>query len=167
VKTTARTSFHRTRRTEDEADYYNRVFWEFTMAASLEHKNVIHTFSLHFKSDLPHQVMEYCPKGCLYDIVRNKTPAQETVQTWTKQLLAGVHYLHEQGMAHRDIKTANILLAEDGLIKIIDFGLAVIVHGVHPGISKESGLELATPRCKPSRAGTLRYLSPEVYDQEV
>lgn len=55
-----------------------------------------------------------------------------------KQILNGINYVHQSGYLHRDIKTANILLDHFGIVKIADFGLARLYHGIPP--SNENSL---------------------------
>lgn len=50
----------------------------------------------------------------------------KSAQTYMKQLLCGVGYLHMRGIAHRDIKPENLLIDENGVLKISDFGMATI-----------------------------------------
>lgn len=49
---------------------------------------------------------------------------EPTVRQYIRQVVAGVAYLHDCGIAHRDLKCANLLLAADGTVKIADFGTA-------------------------------------------
>lgn len=52
------------------------------------------------------------------------TLSEDLVRNYTRQLLLGLEYLHNNGIAHRDIKAANVLIANDGVIKLADFGAA-------------------------------------------
>jgi len=70
--------------------------------------------------------------------------------------MSGLNYIHEKGIAHRDLKLQNILLDEDCKIKIMDFGFAQSIDEKKPGddkIRKKTLLDCA---------GTLSYMSPEI-----
>lgn len=166
-------SFNRLGGRDTTRKYLERVLWEYTMAVTFEHPNIIRTIALCRKSDRLHQVMEHCPRGDLYKIVSEQTATFSDKCSFFKQLLCGVEYLHDRGVAHRDIKPENILLGQDGRIKIVDFGVAEIVRGQHPGLAlgveedddKNNDREddqQAVLYSLPSRAGSRPYQSPEV-----
>ena len=69
--------------------------------------------------------MEFCGGGSLQDIY-NVTGAltEQQIAYVCKETLKGLHYLHTMGKMHRDIKGANILLTDDGLVKLADFGVS-------------------------------------------
>ena len=70
-------------------------------------------------------VMELCPGGDLLNYVRKRRKLTEPYAKFVfKQLMEGIAYLHENGVAHRDIKLDNILLDGHGNIKIGDFGVS-------------------------------------------
>lgn len=71
-----------------------------------------------------------------------------------KQLLNGVEYLHSQNIAHRDLKPENLLLSEDDVIKISDFGTATVF------MAKGKYYQSNT------MCGTFPYMAPEVYNQK-
>jgi serine/threonine protein kinase len=74
--------------------------------------------------------------------------SEPQVRSYTKQLLLGVKFLHEQGILHRDIKSANLLITKGNVLKIADWGLARIKHS--------SDQKMTNP------VVTLWYRSPEV-----
>jgi eukaryotic-like serine/threonine-protein kinase len=94
--------------------------------------------------------MEYV-EGCgLGQYIKRRTePHLEDAISTMQQMLEGLAYAHRQGVVHRDIKPANMLITRDGLVKIMDFGIAKI------GLQTltQSGMIMGTPR----------YMAPEQY----
>ncbi|KAF6167020.1 hypothetical protein GIB67_041275 [Kingdonia uniflora] len=94
---------------------------------NLNHKNIVkYLGSLKTKTHL-HIILEYVENGSLANIIKpNKFgPFPEyLVAFYIAQVLEGLVYLHEQGVIHRDIKGANILITKEGLVKLADFGVA-------------------------------------------
>ncbi|XP_050369023.1 LOW QUALITY PROTEIN: mitogen-activated protein kinase kinase kinase 18-like [Argentina anserina] len=75
--------------------------------------------------------MEYVPGGTLSDVIRRQGKQLEegVIRSYTQQIVQGLEYLHSNGLAHCDIKSQNILVAEEsGKIKIADLGCAKLVH---------------------------------------
>lgn len=95
--------------------------------------------------------MEYAPGGTLSDEVRlrNGWLKEAEIRSYTRQILMGLEFLHSEGIVHCDIKGQNVLVAEEGVIKIADLGCARRVREV-------SGADW-----KPI-AGTPVYMAPEV-----
>lgn len=151
---------------EDKAEYEKKVKSEFSIAKSLQHSNIIKTIMLCIHNDRWNHVMEYCPAGELFTLVQKKYLTHEDNLCIFKQLLRGVAYLHENGIAHRDIKLENLLMSDEGHIKITDFGVSEVFSGIHPGLRSadgECGKGMDEVRlCSPGICGSLPYIAPEV-----
>ena len=84
-------------------------------------------------------------------LVRRLAPPAE-VATYMAQAALGLGHAHDRGIVHRDVKPTNLMLSEEGLVKVLDLGLGVLLEA-------DSGTSFATAagRC----VGTLDYMSPE------
>ncbi|KAK5459433.1 hypothetical protein LTS15_003561 [Exophiala xenobiotica] len=155
---------------ETEEEYIRKVKSEYTIAKSADHPNIVRTVRLCTNNGRWNHVMEYCQQGELFGLVERKYFKAEDRNCIFKQVLRGVKYLHEHGIAHRDIKLENILMTDDGHIKITDFGVSEVFCGDHPGIASSRGLcghgmresRLSTPGI----CGSKPYISPEVLAQD-
>ncbi len=93
-------------------------------------------------------VMELAPGGSLADQVRHLPPPAQ-VEAWFLQLASALEYIHWRGCVHRDVKNANLLLAEEGDVRLADFGLSFLADS-----------SLAASQLM-SRSGTSAFFSPE------
>ncbi|KAK4962905.1 Nitrogen permease reactivator protein [Elasticomyces elasticus] len=139
---------------ESEKDYNKKVTAEFCIGSTLHHGNVIETIDIVQEKGKWYEVMEYAPYDLFATVMTGKMGREETYCS-TLQILAGVCYLHSMGMAHRDLKLDNVVINDQGIMKLIDFGSAVIFR--YPF---ENDIVLAT-----GVVGSDPYLAPEVYDQ--
>ena len=157
--------FRKRSKSEDEQEYERKVKSEYTIAKSLDHPNIVKTFCLCTHSGRWNQVMEYCSHGELFSLVKKNYFQQKDSLCLFKQLVQGVAYLHRNGIAHRDIKLENLLLSNEGYLKITDFGVSEVFSGLHPGLrstNRECGKELGEIRkCAPGICGSLPYIAPE------
>jgi len=101
-------------------DHYGR---EKECMANLDHPNIIQNvpiLSHNFRMDI--MLTEYVPNGDMLDFVTKGYLRDETlVRSYFHQLIEGITYLHNQGIAHLDLKLENLLLDKDYYLKIIDF----------------------------------------------
>jgi mitogen-activated protein kinase kinase kinase 13 len=102
-------------------------------------------------------VMEYCPYGSLHDILKRRREAGSytkvaQVLDWSRQISHGVNYLHSNKIIHRDLKSPNIVIAENFILKISDFG---------------TSKQIVDRRSQPmSFNGTSAWMAPEVIRHE-
>jgi serine/threonine protein kinase len=135
---------------EHAPDAETRAMREARIAARLLHPNAIAVFDVVEDDGNPWLVMEYLPSTSLADLLvrRGQLPAHQ-VAAIGYQIAAALAAAHESGIVHRDVKPANVLIAEDGTAKITDFGISRAVGDV---TVTASGIV----------AGTPAYLAPEV-----
>ena len=103
----------------------NVLLRENEIITKLNHINVVFVYKIIDTPEDYYIVMEYCKLGELFDyIVEKKKLEEEEASVLFYQLINGVEYIHSKGIAHRDLKPENLLLTEDKVLKIIDFGLS-------------------------------------------
>ena len=123
---------------------------EIVAAGRLSHVNIVTVYDAGQFEELNYLVMESVDGDSLkkYGKGQEPLPVHKALQIIIECCHA-LDYSHSQGILHRDIKPANIMLADDGAVKLLDFGIAVGLHG-DAGLSKQ-GPTLGTPN----------YMSPE------
>lgn len=108
-----------------DAEFVRRFNQEAQAASRMSHPNIVGMYDLGLDGDMRYIVMEYVRGRTLKELIRSEAPmpAQKAVQI-TLRILAAVHHAHHNHIVHRDIKPQNILVQEDGGIKVADFGIA-------------------------------------------
>jgi serine/threonine protein kinase len=109
----------------NDADYLVRFTREALAAARLDHHNIVQVFDVGCAEGVNFFSMELVRGESLAQILkkRGKIPAGQAAG-WIVQAARGLQYAHERGIVHRDVKPANLMLNEQGLIKVADLGLA-------------------------------------------
>lgn len=125
---------------ESEKDYSKKVTAEFCIGSTLHHGNIIETMDIINEGGRWYEVMEFAPYD-LFAIVMTGKMTKEEIACSFLQILNGVAYLHGMGLAHRDLKLDNVVVNDQGIMKLIDFGSAVVFR--YPF---ESDIVLATGR---------------------
>ncbi|MBN9215959.1 MAG: serine/threonine protein kinase [Microbacterium sp. SCN 70-200] len=133
----------------DDQVFQGRFIQEARAAARLADPHVVNVFDQGQDGEMAYLVMEYLPGITLRDLLREqrRLSIPQTI-TIMDAVLSGLAAAHRAGIVHRDVKPENVLLAEDGRIKIGDFGLARATSA-----NTASGQMLM---------GTIAYLAPEL-----
>ncbi|XP_010896863.1 mitogen-activated protein kinase kinase kinase kinase 3 isoform X2 [Esox lucius] len=98
---------------------------EIVMMKDCKHSNIVAYFGSYLRRDKLWICMEYCGGGSLQDIYHVTGPLTESQIAYvSRETLQGLYYLHNKGKMHRDIKGANILLTDNGYVKLADFGVS-------------------------------------------
>ncbi|KRY67865.1 Mitogen-activated protein kinase kinase kinase kinase 5 [Trichinella pseudospiralis] len=133
----------------EPGDDFSVIQQEIVMMKECKNPNIIAYYNSYLRRDKLWIVMEYCSGGSLQDIYHMTGPLQELQIAFVcRETLKGLQYLHSMGKIHRDIKGANILLTENGDVKLADFGVAAQITAT---ISKRR-----------SFIGTPYWMAPEV-----
>jgi eukaryotic-like serine/threonine-protein kinase len=129
---------------------------EARLAAALDHPNICSVFDYDFFENIPFIVTQYLKGLTLRQLVNNRPLKLDTVLTIAVQLTDALAYAHSQGVAHRDIKPGNVMITAAGVVKIIDFGVAIQFKGKPSDQTKDLAL------IKGGEAyGTPTYAAPE------
>ncbi|EMR08067.1 hypothetical protein PNEG_03507 [Pneumocystis murina B123] len=93
-----------------------------------KHENIVNYIDSFLLKDDLWVIMEYMEGGSLTDVLMSNIMTESQIATVVKEVLKGLIYLHSKGIIHRDIKSDNVLLSLDGLIKLTDFGFCARVN---------------------------------------
>lgn len=109
----------------NDPDFVERFRQEARMQGALNHPNVAQLFDYFMHDGAPVAVMEFVDGESLEQLIRRRgsIPAYECLPIF-KQALRGVAAAHRAGIIHRDLKTANLMLTRDDIVKVMDFGIA-------------------------------------------
>ncbi|KAI8866185.1 kinase-like protein [Ramicandelaber brevisporus] len=166
--------FRPRRSDESRRVYYKKLTAEFCIGSSLHHENIIETIDLIFEGDRVYELLEYCPYDLFSHVEasilsrpldypsdtmeRKPRLGPPQIACLFRQLMNGVAYLHSLGIAHRDLKLDNCVLTADGVLKIIDFGCAMVCRQPYSSSTASANVELATGIC-----GSDPFIAPECF----
>lgn len=132
----------------ERSEFRERFFREAKAAGRLNHSNIVTIYDIGESEGTPYIAMEYLPGLTLRETLDSGAvlPVRRVVEI-AMLVARGLDYAHQNGVIHRDVKPANIMLARTGQVKIMDFGIAVASDTGRT----QSGALLGSPR----------YMAPE------
>jgi serine/threonine protein kinase len=134
-----------------EPELFSRFRNEAAAAGKLRHENIVIVYDFGEQNGIPYLVMELLDGEDLDRIIASRRP----LKLWQKldvmaQTAAGLQHAHANGIVHRDVKPANIMLLRDGVVKIMDFGIALLTQATAARFTREGDM-----------LGTFAYMAPE------
>jgi tRNA A-37 threonylcarbamoyl transferase component Bud32/dipeptidyl aminopeptidase/acylaminoacyl peptidase len=161
-----------------DADRLARFHREAQMLAALNHPNVAHVYGIEQSDSIrPAIAMELVPGRALDEVLQDAMsrgvqdggsrglPLDQVISIGA-QVAAALEAAHEHGIVHRDLKPSNIRVRDDGVVKVLDFGLAKADGSSPHAVARDSGVERAT-MTSPAMTevgvilGTAAYMAPE------
>lgn len=124
-----------------------RFLREASIAQRLVHRHIVRTFDAGEVDEVPYLAMELLKGQNLKSLASSSTLDVPAALDLVAQAAIGLHYAHEHGIVHRDVKPANLWVTPEGVVKVLDFGVAKV---------GESTMSAAG-----SLVGTVSYMSPE------
>jgi serine/threonine protein kinase/Tol biopolymer transport system component len=145
-----------------DADRLARFSREAQMLAALNHPNIAQIYGIEESGETPCIVMELVQGETLHArIQRGPIPVNEALGI-LKQIAEGLEAAHDKGVIHRDLKPGNIMLTEDGKVKVLDFGLAKAYEGPSGNPALSNSPTMASIATNAGMiVGTAAYMAPE------
>jgi beta-lactam-binding protein with PASTA domain/tRNA A-37 threonylcarbamoyl transferase component Bud32 len=141
-----------------DAEFVARFIREARSAARLSHPNVVAVYDQGSDGDVVYLAMEYVDGATLRDLLRMRGRlAPADALAIFEQVLGALGAAHKAGLVHRDVKPENVLLTEDGRVKVADFGLARAISSSVSSNTMTTGMII----------GTVSYLSPEQVERSI
>lgn len=132
---------------------------EIKLARRIAHRNVVRTYDLGENSGVYFITMEFVEGKSLKDLIqsRGRLPVSVTVPI-AKQLCRALEVAHDEGVIHRDIKPQNMVVQPDGVLKVMDFGIARLAERSANAGHTQAGMVVGTPE----------YMAPEqLFGEEI
>jgi TolB-like protein len=143
-----------------DPDRIERFEREARAASALNHPNIVTIHDVGVEGQTPYLAMEWVDGSSLRNLVASGRPRPATeVANIGAQVADGLARAHVAGIVHRDLKPDNVMLTSDGLVKILDFGLAKLSTPAHEAASTAATVSGGT--AAGVLLGTVGYMSPE------
>ncbi len=149
-----------------DADASERMMREARAAAGFEHRNVVLVLDVGVVDEgegigQTYLAMELVRGRTMRALIRDASVPLARKVRWLVDTARALAAGHALGLVHRDIKPDNLMVREDGLIKVLDFGIAKKARSVDPSAPTEASMDVGTLTKAGSIVGTPRYAPPE------
>ena len=142
-----------------DPDRLSRFEQEARAASALNHPNIVTIYEVGRTDSVPWISMELVSGSTVRElIVAGPVPPRRLV-VLAAQIADALAKAHQAGIVHRDLKPENLMVTKDGLVKILDFGLAKLVRGPDSGVTQAE--TVGHPTAAGVVMGTVGYMSPE------
>ena len=138
---------------QENRDFVRRFEREAIAASKMSHENIVKMYDVGIDGDMRYIVMEYIDGQTLKEVIQaqpNKRLNSQTAVRYALKILAALDHAHRMGIVHRDIKPQNILVDQNGVIKVADFGIARLINDATGTITDTK-----------TALGSVHYVSPE------
>lgn len=134
----------------DDESFIKSFKRESMATATLSHQNIVNVYDVGEDGNIYFIVMEFINGKTLSEIIKNEAPfSPKTIISIGKQIANALNVAHKNGIIHRDVKPHNIMISDEGVVKIMDFGIAKAVN---------NATIVTTPGMI---VGSVHYFSPE------
>lgn len=127
----------------DDPQFIERFTHEARVIAKLEHQNILPVYDFGEEDSISYLVMRYLEGGTLTRLMKYGRLSLIDIGDLFKQTCAGLDYAHRQGVIHRDVKPANVMIDTEGAVYLTDFGIAKVLEG-SPHLTA-TGTTIGTP----------------------
>jgi Tol biopolymer transport system component/predicted Ser/Thr protein kinase len=141
-----------------------RFVQEAKAASALNHPNIVHVYDIATDHDTTFIAMEYVPGKTLDELIPRQGLPVASVLKYAVQIADGLAQAHKAGIIHRDLKPGNVMVGDDGRVRILDFGLAKLADRPidHENTLTRTAAQAALPKTDAGLVlGTVAYMSPE------
>ncbi len=146
------------RSTEEAVENFKH---EIRVLANLDHPNLVRAYDAGHDGNVHFLVTEFVPGSDLRHLVRSGGKLnQQDAATIVTATAMGLQHAHEQGLIHRDIKPGNVMVTPEGMVKVLDLGLAGFLQPEMQGNEAEKLTDQGQARI----VGTADYLAPEIIE---
>jgi serine/threonine protein kinase len=137
----------------DDPALLQRFYREAQSAGGLQHPNIVTIYDMGEAGELPYIAMELVEGENLEQVIARRSTLPLTLKLgYSMQACRAFDYAHKRGIVHRDIKPGNVMLSKEGVVKVVDFGIARVLESSRT----QTGMLI----------GTFAYMSPEQYHGE-